>query len=184
MRKLPPGLFSYNFLYRENSRKQIFPDFLYRESMRMANKSHYTTSEAAALFDVTRQSIGNAIRGLRIDALKGKRGYLLTVEQMNALAEHFGAEPIKAEPQTRDNQALAEAVKALTAQLEMKDKQIQGYQEEVLKLNDQISSLLETNKALSASNALQVAADKKEKLLAEPKEEQEPKKGFWKRLFG
>ncbi len=47
---------------------------------------------------------------------------------------------------------------------------------------EQISELISTNKALSASNAVQIASDKKEILLAENNQE-EKKRGFWARLF-
>lgn len=155
----------------------------------MTQKSHYTTSEAAALLGYSRQHIGKAIRELGIDAQKSSKGYSLTVEQVNKLAQHFGTEPIESEPEEQpqaDTNAVDDAVAALTKQLEIKDAQIAAYQEQVTALTNQVSSLLETNKALSAANAVQIAADKKEKLLAEPKEEpQEPKKkGFWARLFG
>lgn len=167
----------------------------------MTQKSHYTTSEAAALLGYSRQHIGKAIRELGIDAQKSSKGYSLTVEQVNELAEHFGAEPIELEPEEQPqddasqgagtdaksaNNAVDDAVAALTKQLEIKDAQIAAYQEQVTTLTNQVSSLLETNKALSAANAVQIAADKKEKLLAEPKEEpqEQKKKGFWARLFG
>ena len=56
----------------------------------------------------------------------------------------------------------------------------------MLEQSQQISSLIDTNKALAASNAVQVAAEKKP-LLVESSEETSPgqpaKKGFWARLF-
>lgn len=166
----------------------------------MTQKSHYTTSEAASLLGYSRQHIGKAIRELGIDAQKSNKGYSLTAEQVNRLAEHFGAEPIAMESEgqlqadaslgtaadvSSANNAVDNAVAALTKQLEVKDAQIAAYQEQVATLSSQVATLLDANKALSAANAVQVVADKKERLLAEPEEEaQGRKRGFWARLFG
>lgn len=64
------------------------------------------------------------------------------------------------------------------------EKQVETYSTQLENKDKQIETLLEQNKQLTANVSLLNAVDKKEALLAEPKPQEEKKKGFWARLFG
>lgn len=88
-----------------------------------------------------------------------------------------------------DSSTTSKLIEANEALVEAYKEQIDSLKEEIASLrgqlstkDEQIAELISTNKALSASNAVQVVADKKNSLLAEPIQEKE-KKGFFRRLF-
>ena len=90
---------------------------------------------------------------------------------------------------------LGEQLSALQEQLRIKDKQIEDLQSTVNRQADTINGLIETNKALAATTALNTAADKKELLLEQPSEDAEQQsdvveqprkrtfKGWWRDLW-
>lgn len=89
---------------------------------------------------------------------------------------------------------LRQQLATLRDQLTEKDKQINFLLEQIKESQEQIKLALEqntdlskSNRALSEAHAVEVAAEKKEIILAESQEEKKPKeekKGFWARLFG
>ena len=149
----------------------------------------YSTKELAQQLGYTTQSVRNAMKQLSIEPEKRGRVYSISQEQAKKIAESFGKSLIKEEKQKKDSssktnesfqnqiETLNDHIKTLKNQIEIKDRQIESMQ-------NQIDSLLETNKALSAANAINTAADKKE-LLVESTEESKPKrKGFFAWLLG
>lgn len=168
----------------------------------------FSTSEVAARIGYTRQSINNAMKELGLEVEKTRKGYRLTAQQADAIAKYFGAEASfedKAEEQSQEPEQDQEEplpqhpnnsdiekmlIESFERQLAAKDKQIEelnkqinAIQQQLDKAQEQIGGLLETNKALSAAQAVTTAADKKEILLAE-KAEEPKRKGFFARLFG
>lgn len=168
----------------------------------------FSTSEVAARIGYTRQSINNAMKELGLEVEKTRKGYKLTSQQADAIAKYFGAEASfedKAEEQSQEPEQDQEEplpqhpnnsdiekmlIESFERQLAAKDKQIEELnelikvaQKQLDKAQEQIGGLLETNKALSAAQAVTTAADKKEILLAE-KAEEPKRKGFFARLFG
>lgn len=153
-----------------------------------------TTKFLAETLGYTQQSIRNAFEALGIEPSKSSKGYVLTAEQATSVARHFGKDidfaafgAQEAEQQEKDESQEPEPfqinerelfqsiVQTLQQQLEEKDKQIE-------RLQTQLDTLLETNKAISASSAAKQVAETKELLIADKAEE--PKKGFFARLFG
>lgn len=141
----------------------------------------YTTSEVAEALGYTRQYIGKTIRELSLDIQKEGNSYLLTAKQANKIAEHLGRDAIFASSSVQEEEevkgsddALSAVIETLREQLEQKDKQIE-------RLQAQIDTLLDTNKALSTSHAIKNVAETKELLIADSTEEKP--KGFWSRLF-
>lgn len=144
-----------------------------------------TTKELAKAFGVSSQTIRNTAKRLGIETVKDDetRSFVFSQEQSDMIAESLGFEPSLGEgPIKEDSQVAAykEEIAFLRKQLEERDKLL-------FEQSQQISSLIDTNKALAASNAVQVAAEKKPLLVdssEEPSLEQPIKKGFWARLFG
>ena len=141
----------------------------------------YTTSEVAEALGYTRQYIGKTIRELSLDIQKEGNSYLLTAKQANKIAEHLGCDAIFTSSSVQEEEevkgsddALSAVIETLREQLEQKDKQIE-------RLQAQIDTLLDTNKALSTSHAIKNVAETKELLIADSTEEKP--KGFWSRLF-
>lgn len=168
----------------------------------------FSTSEVAARIGYSRQSIANAMKELGLEVKKTRKGYRLNAQQADAIAKYFGKEASfedKAEEQSQEPEQDQEEplpqhlnnsdiekmlIESFERQLAAKDKQIEELnelikvaQQQLDKAQEQIGSLLETNKALSAAQAVTTAADKKEILLAE-KAEEPKRKGFFARLFG
>lgn len=139
----------------------------------------FTTKFLAETLGYTQQSVRNAFEALGIEPSKSNKGYVLTAEQATSVARHFGKDidfAAQADEQQKTEQELLESVvQTLQKQLEEKDKQIE-------RLQTQLDTLLETNKAISASSAAKQVAETKELLIADKAEE--PKKGFFARLFG
>lgn len=155
----------------------------------------FTTKFLAETLGYTQQSIRNAFEALGIEPSKSSKGYVLTAEQATSVARHFGKdidfaateaeeadqqqekdESQEPEPfQINERELFQNIVQTLQQQLEEKDKQIE-------RLQTQLDTLLETNKAISASSAAKQVAETKELLIANKAEE--PKKGFFARLFG
>lgn len=141
----------------------------------------YTTSEVAEALGYTRQYIGKTIRELSLDIQKEGNSYLLTTKQANKIAEHLGRDAVFTSSSVQEEEevkgsddALSAVIETLREQLEQKDKQIE-------RLQAQIDTLLDTNKALSTSHAIKNVAETKELLIADSTEEKP--KGFWSRLF-
>lgn len=138
----------------------------------------FTTKFLAETLGYSQQSIRNAFEALGLDPNKSNKGYVLTAEQAASVARHFGKEIDFAtfeQQETEQQELLQSVVQTLQQQLEEKDKQIE-------RLQTQLDTLLETNKAISASSAAKQVAETKELLIADKAEE--PKKGFFARLFG
>lgn len=145
-----------------------------------------TTKELAKTFGVSSQTIRNAAKKLNIAASRDEetRSFVFTPDEAALIAECLGFESSlgEEEPATEDSQVIAykEEIEFLRKQLEERDKLL-------FEQSQQITALIDTNKALAASNAVQVAAEKKPLLVEsneEPSPEQPTKKGFWARLFG
>lgn len=79
------------------------------------------------------------------------------------------------------NERLVEAYKE---QIETLKEEVQTLRNLTTEQSKQISALIDTNKALSASNAVQIASDKKEILLGGNDAQEVKKKSFWQRVFG
>ena len=138
----------------------------------------FTTKFLAETLGYTQQSIRNAFEALGIEPSKSNKGYVLTAEQATSVARHFGKDIDFAafeQQETEPQDLLQNVIQTLQQQLEEKDKQIE-------RLQTQLDTLLETNKAISASSAAKQVAETKELLIADKAEE--PKKGFFARLFG
>lgn len=155
----------------------------------------FTTKFLAETLGYTQQSIRNAFEVLGIEPSRSSKGYVLTAEQATSVARHFGKdidfttteaeeadqqqekdESQEPEPFQIDERELFQSViQTLQQQLEQKDKQID-------RLQAQLDMVIETNKAISASSAAKQVAETKELLIADKVEE--PKKGFFARLFG
>lgn len=138
----------------------------------------FTTKFLAETLGYTQQSIRNAFEALGIEPSKSNKGYALTAEQATSVARHFGKDIDFAafgQQETEPQDLLQNVIQILQQQLEEKDKQIE-------RLQTQLDTLLETNKAISASSAAKQVAETKELLIADKAEE--PKKGFFARLFG
>lgn len=138
----------------------------------------FTTKFLAETLGYTQQSIRNAFEALGIEPSKSNKGYVLTAEQATSVARHFGKDIDFAafeQQETEPQDLLQNVIQILQQQLEEKDKQIE-------RLQNQLDTLLETNKAISASSAAKQVAETKELLIADKAEE--PKKGFFARLFG
>lgn len=145
----------------------------------------YSTKTLAKLLCVSSQTVRNAAKklGIKAEQDKGTRSFVFSSDEAELIADCLGlALPTEEEFAKEDSQVVAykEEIEFLRKQLEERDKLL-------LEQSQQITALIDTNKALAASNAVQVAAEKKP-LLVEPSEEPSPgkpaKKGFWARLFG
>lgn len=155
----------------------------------------FTTKFLAETLGYTQQSIRNAFEVLGIEPSRSSKGYVLTAEQATSVARHFGkdidfaateaeeagqqqekGESQEPEPfQINERELFQSVIQTLQQQLEQKDKQID-------RLQAQLDMVIETNKAISASSAAKQVAETKELLIADKVEE--PKKGFFARLFG
>lgn len=142
----------------------------------------YTTQNLAKQFKVSTQTVRNISKKLDIEPTKDSesRSFIFSKEQAEQLAEYFDR---KLED---DTESESELIKEYREEIAFLKEQIALKDEQIANRDNQISALITTNQALSASNAVQVASDKKELLLVEDAKDSEPesKKGFWKRLFG
>lgn len=160
----------------------------------------YTIREIALAIGYTKPSVSNAIKELGITPAKNGNTNILTQEQAEQIANHFGKTldskdvTSKSKDETEIERQHQQYVSLLESQLKAKDEQIKslqetmaGLQSTVTGLQETIDNLISTNRALSASVAVKDAQQMLEAKPIQEKEEQpqEPKKkGFWARLFG
>ncbi len=155
--------------------------------------------ELANLCGVSEQAIRQFFSRNNFTKVNGK--WQPTEQEIESLLSYYNVDISQAtkvdestiEPESSLVSLLEKQLATLQEQLEVKDKQIEELQGTISKQQSTIDNLIESNKALAAANAVQIAADKKP-LLVEPQEqtqeqviESEPpqeKKGFWARLFG
>lgn len=157
----------------------------------------YTIREIALAIGYTKPSVSNAIKELGIIPARNGNTNILTQEQAEQIANHFGKTldsrdvTSKSKDETEIERQHQQYVSLLESQLKAKDEQIKslqetmaGLQSTVTGLQETIDNLISTNRALSAS----VVANDAQKLLEaktveeKPQEKQE-KKGFWAKLF-
>ena len=158
-------------------------------------QSLFTIKEIADALGYSKPSISKAISELGIEPDKKGRSFVLTEDQAISIAEYFNTsftakkDPKESEGSNKEVEALEKTISILEKQLEVKDKQIE-------ELGNTISSLIDTNKALSASIAMyeakilfadpeQTQTETKDDIKGssqDPKEEK--KKGLFARLFG
>lgn len=155
--------------------------------------------ELASICGVSEQAIRQFFSRNNFTKVNGK--WQPTEQEVESLLSYYNVDISQAakadestfEPESSLVSLLGKQLATLQEQLEVKDKQIEELQGTISKQQSTIDNLIESNKALAAANAVQIAADKKP-LLVEPQEqtqeqviESEPpqeKKGFWARLFG
>lgn len=166
-----------------------------------------TVREIADELGKTPQGVNKYLRtsGLQKKVVKDGNRNLLPDDVAETVRNHF-QKPTETETKTEtpvseqdkhesapDNtpdiviETLTEQLKVLQHQLEVCEGQLEIKDKQITALTEALANANETNKALSAANAVQIAADKKEILLAPPSDEEPPKekkKGFWSRLFG
>lgn len=156
----------------------------------------YSTADIAAALGRTSQAVTKAIRDSGIAQPCSKRaGYRLSAEQVTAIAEIFDVqvefEELESEDKGQavpdsDSEMTRSLVETLQAQLGQKDAQIAELNqrlEQALKQNAELTNLLtsltDANKALSAATAAKSLTVNRDSLAL-----QQPKRGFFKRLFG
>ena len=138
----------------------------------------YTIREIAEAIGYTKPSVAKAIKDLGITPYKDGRTNVLTQDQAEKIASHFGktldagSDRGNAESNNDSYEILKKCIAVLEQQLAVKDDQIAALQKHV-------DDLTETNKALSAS----IAANETQALLAQPIQE-EKKKSLLDRLLG
>lgn len=156
----------------------------------------YTIREIANAIGYTKPSISKAIKELGITPAKNGNTNILTQEQAEMIATRFGKtlnESAENEPSsTADTESvLKQYVALLESQLAIKDNQIEEQSKLIEQQQETINHLIDTNKALSAS----IAVNEAQALLTQPIQEQEKqevhetvqepkKKGFWARILG
>lgn len=145
-----------------------------------------SSSQVAENLGYSSQSVRNAAKELGIEPQRKGNRYVFTAEQANAIAAHFGKEPIADESEEQrieeNEESPSDVLELLKKQMEIQEQTIELLREQLKEKDAQINSLIETNRAFSAERALTTAAEKKELLLADSTQE-EKKKGFWARLF-
>lgn len=160
------------------------------------NSKTYTVAEVSEALGFTKQHVNRTIRELGLDVAKQGNKTVLTPCQADQIAKHLYKPPISTlldsqeeeEPQEQpqENPLLDSVVITLQEQLRESDKQIASLLSLLESKDRQIDTLLETNKALSASQAAKQVAETKELLLSDNKpqevSEQQPQKisfGQW-----
>lgn len=151
----------------------------------------YSTQKLSKMFNITGQTVRNAAKKLDIKPEKDKEGngFIFNQDQAEKLAEHFKSsletvdrDPVN--PKKKIDDLYEDQIGILKDQIETLKEQIEEKDKLLTEQSKQISELISTNKALSASNAVQIASEKKEILLAENSTQETKKRGFWQRLFG
>lgn len=154
-------------------------------------KKAYTIREIADAIGYSKPSVAKAIKELGITPVKNGNTNILTQEQAETIASHFGKSLIDdaadaPKPRTDTETVLKQYVALLENQLATKDEQLEKQNELLKQQQETINHLMDSNKALSAS----IAASEAQALLARPIQEQqetaqEPKKkGFWAKILG
>lgn len=173
----------------ENKRK-VFCGLRKERKERQIMKNTFTIREIADVIGYTKPSISKAIKELGITPSKDKNTNILSLEQAKQIAAHFG-KTIEA-LEEKEETSSSESEKALRRYIELLESQLTAKDELLLKQQETINQLVDSNRALSAS----IAASEAKALLAQPTQEkeqqqqqqetnqEEKKKGFWARLFG
>ena len=157
-------------------------------------ENRFTIREIALAIGYTKPSVSNAIKELGIKPSKEGNTNILTQDQAEQIAAHFG-KTLNSQDRKPKSKGKADVenqryMSLLEDQLKAKDEQIKRLQETIEGQQRTIEKLTDANKALSGSI---VAKDAQQLLEAKPIQEQqgqqeqpqEPKKkGFWARLFG
>lgn len=148
--------------------------------------SNITVKQLAEEIGVTPQGVNKYLRtsGLQNQAIKDGNRFLIPAELANQIRNHFQKQTeTELETKTKispsvsdfendsksknaDDSSNSKAIDALVAQLDILQKQLEVKDEQIKTLTDALANANETNKALSAANAVQIAADKKELFLA------------------
>lgn len=153
----------------------------------------YTVKDISELLGCSGQTVRNAVKALGLHPKRdSKSRFTFSEEDKGRIVEQISGrnanEPEESELTLELIEVLREQLREKDTQLKEKDAQIEKLLSSLERSNEQIATLLDTNKALSAANAVQIAADKKEKLIepavTEPAPAVEEKKGFFARLFG
>lgn len=143
----------------------------------MPNKQAFTLKDIASEFDVTQQRISQVIKELNLsDAVdRSSRPYTIPEDAAEQIRSKLLKRPSQKPPKAahQSNRKEQQLIDVLQKQLEV----LQGQLEEKDK---QIASLIKANEALSASAAINAAADKKRALLSDGS--QKPL-GFFSRFF-
>lgn len=147
----------------------------------------YTIRQIADAIGYTKPSVSNAIKELGITPAKNGNTNILTQEQAEMIAAHFGK--TLQETAANDEATNSDSEKVLKQYIELLEQQLAAKDELLLKQQETINQLVDSNKALSAS----IAANEAKALLMQPIQEQEQqeeaaqepkKKGFWARILG
>ena len=171
----------------ENNRKVFFS---FQKECQKVQKT-YTIRQIADAIGYTKPSISKAIKELGITPAKNGNTNILTQEQAEMIAAHFGK--TLQESAANDEVTNSDSEKVLKQYIELLEQQLAAKDELLLKQQETINQLVDSNKALSAS----IAANEAKALLMQPIQEQEnkeqeqqetaqeqKKKGFWARILG
>ena len=158
------------------------------------DRKTYTVAEVSAVLGFSKQYVNRVIKALDLSVAKQGNKTVLTPCQADQIAKHLYKPPIspllefqeEEEPQEppQDTSAFDKVLLTLQEQIKERDKQIASLISLLESKDKQIDTLLETNKALSATHAAKQVAETKELLLADSKPQEEPNKGWLERLFG
>ena len=155
------------------------------------------TSEIASLLGVSSQTIRNTVSKLDLSPTLGKKGvFLFNADQVAAIAESLDKsdrldpkedpreQEIKQEiedqedPESKQDKnyddRLFDLIESLQNQIKAKDDQIKAKDDQIRDLTKAVSDLTESNKALAANATMHTLSDKKEALIQDQGQEQEP----------
>lgn len=162
------------------------------------------TSEIASMLGVSSQTIRNTVSKLDLSPTLGKKGvFLFNADQVAAIAESLDKsdrldpkedpreQEIKQEiedqedPESKQDknyddrlfdliESLQNQIKAKDDQIRSKDDQLKAKDDQIRDLTKAVSDLTESNKALAANATMHTLSDKKEALIQDQGQEQEP----------
>lgn len=155
------------------------------------------TSEIASMLGVSSQTIRNTVSKLDLSPTLGKKGvFLFNADQVAAIAESLDKsdrldpkedpreQEIKKEiedqedPESKQDKnyddRLFDLIESLQNQIKAKDDQIKAKDDQIRDLTKAVSDLTESNKALAANATMHTLSDKKEALIQDQGQEQEP----------
>lgn len=143
----------------------------------------YQTKNLAKMFGVTSQTVRNAAKELNIAPTKDEEGksFIFTQEQAEILAARFKTKLKSDEAKTDYSEIEDNRISELREEIEYLRNELERKDELIKTLASSIDRLTITNEALSKTNALKEASEKKELILSQETKE---KKGFFRRLFG
>lgn len=147
--------------------------------------TRYTTANLAKIFCVTSQTVRNAAKELNIEPSKDEEGksFIFTQEQAEILAARFKCKLKVEEPKPDSSAIESNRIQELKEEIERLRKEIATKDELLKTLTNSIDRLTVTNEALSKTNALKEANEKKELFLVQETQEKN-KKSLFKRIFG